>query len=176
MALLSAKFDSGIKALGKGRFRDNAFRPSLRFVGLLYQRKYLPLKFTRAAYRRYNLSPRSGDPGSGHAFLGSYQWKKLNGFKNEEGLPSTRTTKPFVYTGRSEQSGKRGKVTARAASSGTGHVEITIPAPALNFRPEGSKVNLGEEIRRVSQQEERELEEIMARDIEKRVNRILARA
>lgn len=175
MPLLTAKLDSGVKQIGKQAMRT-VLRESLRVSGRYWQRYMLPGHFTRAAYNTYGYTPRSGDPGSGHAFLGSYQWKKLQGYKNSEGLASTHSTRPLVYTGRSEQSGKRGKVTPRAQSSGHGYVDISIPAPALNFKPAGSKVDMRAEVTRVTPAEEKKLEEIMARDIEKRVERILARA
>lgn len=173
--LFKAKLDFGIKQIGRKVMRT-ALRETLRFVGMFWRREFLPIKFTRAAYRRWNYTPRGGDAGSGRAFLGSYQWKKLNGFKNEEGLASLKTTRPMVYTGRSERSGKRGQVIPRAQSAERGYVDITIPAPALNFKPKGSNVNMRDEITRVTPAEEKKLEELMVRDIDKRITKALARS
>lgn len=173
--LFKARLDIGIKQIGRKALRV-ALRESLRFVGMFWRRTYLPIKFTRAAYRRYQYTPRGGDAGSGRAFLGSYQWKKLKGFKNDEGLASLKTTRPMVYTGRSERSGKRGQVIPRAQSAERGYVDITIPAPALNFKPAGSNVNMREEITRVTPEEWKKMEELMSRDIDKRITKALARS
>lgn len=174
MSLLTAKLDAGIKQIGRKAMRD-ALRDSLRIVGRYWQRYFLPIHFTKAAYKRYSYAPRAGDPGSGRAFRGSYQWRKLNGYKNRDGLPSARTTKPLVYTGRSMESGKRGTVVPAANSAERGYVEVTIPAPALNYQPPKFKGNMREEVKRVIPEEERKLEEIMLRDIDKRISRELAR-
>lgn len=175
MALLTAKLDSGIKQIGRQAMRT-ALREALGVVGSYWRRYYLPIHFTKAAIRRYNYAPRAGDPGSGRAFKGSYQWRKLKGYKNSEGIPSARTTRPLVYTGRSEQSAKRGTITPRAQSAERGYVDISIPAPALNFKPAGSKVDMRAEVTAVTPAEEKKLEEILYRDIEKRITRILARS
>lgn len=174
MPTLRAKIEQGTSKLGKRVFRDEVFRPSLGFVGKFWQRFKLPIHFTKKGKTLYRYKPRGGDPGSGKAFVGSYQWRKLKGYANSEGVPSLQTTRPLVYTGASEQSGKRGKVTPRAQSSGAGYVEVTIPAPALNFTPGG--INLRAEVTRVADGEEREMEALLARDCEKRTDRILAKA
>lgn len=175
MALFSAKLDKGIKQIGRKAMRD-ALRDSLRMVGRYWQRYFLPLHFTKAAYRRYGYTPRQGDPGSGRAFIGSYQWRKLKGFKNDEGIPSAKTTKPLVFTGRSMATGLRGNVTPRAQSAERGYVDITVPAPALNFPGRNKKLNMREEVTAVTPAEEQKLQELMVRDIEKRITRTLARA
>lgn len=173
--LFKAQLEAGIAQYGRKALRS-ALRDSLRVAGLYWRRIYLPIHFTRAAYRRYGYTPRLGDPGRGRAFKGSYQWKKLNQFKNEDGKPSKPTTRPLVYTGESEERSQRGQVIPRAQAADKGYVDITIPSPALNYQPPGFPGSMRKEVTTVIPEETAKLEAIMTRDLEKRLNRTFGRS
>jgi hypothetical protein len=161
----------GVEALTTRQQRD-CLRESMRVIAEGWHDNYKLLKFAKSAMRRYNLTPRSGDPGSGRAFRGSYQWAKLKRRKNGDGAQAIGEVKPFVWSGRSRTLAMASrKVVATAKSSTRARSEAVINAPALNFKNPKSKVNAREEMERVIPAETAVLEGDGAREYSNQITR-----
>lgn len=143
----------GHEAAGRKQRRD-ALRESMQLIGQLHHRKYKMLKFTDAAVRRYQLKPRSGEPGSGVKFKGSYTEAKLKRRKNGQGSRAIGETKPFVWSGGSRTSARASrKVEAVAKSAERGRCHVIVNAPALNFTPDGGRIKPRQEFERIAEVE-----------------------
>ncbi len=153
---------------------QNAQRDTWRFIGLWWHRTLKAVKFTKRGATRYKYAPRSGNPGSGRRFKGSYaQAKVLKTKYRGLGVPSIGENKPNVWSGRSRASAMAGrKVKATASSSGKGSVDITINAPALNFKNPKSKAHPRKEVTATTSAEISEMERVSLNRFEKNVTRI----
>lgn len=107
---------------------------------------YLPRHFGNQATRRYRYTPRAGERGSGRRFKGSYTDHKLKTYGH---------TRPLEYTGQA----RRGTETNNRASSTVNRATAHLPgARGLNRRYRGSKINMVEELTRVLEEENQELD------------------
>ena len=138
--------------------RNRAMKTAFERIGQAWHHKYKMLKFTDGAARRYGLTPRKGEPGSGRAFRGSYTEAKLKRHRNGRGAQAIGETKPFVWEGRSRNDAKASTKVIARAKRGFGSADCIINAPALNLKPKSGRINVREEFERVTAEEVRDLE------------------
>lgn len=139
--------------------QKDALRDGTRAAGHHFKQEMLPVRFTKRAIKLLGYSPRSGDPGSGRAFRGSYQWKKLKRFKNGQGIRAAGEVKPFVWSGETRGNAKsRSRVKAIANSATKGRFEVIAPVQRINHHPKYL-----EEFKRIAASEEKRLSNIFAR-------------
>lgn len=181
--MASVKYEAdGFAAASRGDLR-NVQRDVWATTGYYWHDNYKAVKFTRRGYRLYNYTPRKGDPGGGRSFKGSYQEAKLlkkplfsvaggDGFESNAPLPIGEV-KPNVWSGRSRASAMANrKVHATAKSSGSGKVDITINAPALNLHLPSSKVRPREEVTAIIDPEIRQMEKVGVGRFDKKLLRL----
>ena len=107
---------------------------------------YLPRHFGNQATRRYGYTPRSGERGSGRPFKGSYTQHKLRTHGH---------TRPLEYTGGSRRSAE----TNNRATSTINSASAVMPgARGYNRRYSGSKINMNQELTRVLEEENQNLD------------------
>lgn len=154
-------------------------RGSFLLIGRLHHRLFKMLKFRKLATRRYGLTPRRGEPGSGRSFEGSYAQAKVEGrrlyYFSDEPLPIGEN-KPFVWSGRTRAAvaASRG-VRAKASQSGKASAEVVLGARQLNRAGKQKRIDLNEEMRRVTPQENQHMEEQGGRRFERDLSRLPAR-
>lgn len=139
----------GVKKSQLNKFTRNA----LNSVGERWHGRYLERHFTRRGARIYGYGARSGEPGSGRPEKRSYTaWKKKKKGHN----------KPLVKSGRGMQEALANKKFKARISSKLRRAVLTIQLPRVfnfNLRRAGiSKTNANEEIRKVTNNELRDLE------------------
>jgi hypothetical protein len=124
-------------------------------VGLRWIQRFLDKHFTHAGAREYGYEPRSGElrRSGSKAYRRSYTGIKERMFGH---------TLPLVFTGTSRDRCEAGRV----IPSRTG-VRVMMNAPALNLRAKHSKINLREELTRVSIPEQRELTDLLVAEIDR---------
>lgn len=155
----------------KSELRD-VQREVFRLIGLWWHRTKKAIHFTDKGARLYKFAPRAGNRGSGKKYKGSYAWHKVTRKAYHDGIKPLGENKPNVWSGTSRASVMASnKVIPRATSSTKGHVEIIMPAPALNYRNPKSKTAPSEEITRVAPSEESEMSQIAPVFFEKRLLR-----
>lgn len=137
--------------------RNAALRKAFSFIGESWHNRFKMEKFKDSATRKYGLSPRSGEPGSGRAFKGSYTQRKLRRGSNGQ-TNAIGETKPFVWSGLSRNNARASRKVVAKAVRGYGSADCIINAPTLNLRPKGGRINLREEFERVTEEERRTLE------------------
>jgi hypothetical protein len=109
-------------------------------AGELWHERFREKHFTRAGATEYGYTPRSGEGLSGKKFWQSYTGRKQR-YKGHQ--------RPLVFTGDTEKQAKRKKIVA--TSRGTkSSLRIYIRAPRLNSRNPHSKINMRDEMTRVS--------------------------
>lgn len=144
----------GIAGLKANDIREAA-RTALRAVGRLWIDKFLPIHFTNAANSRYGYTARSQ----------YYRYRKRQ--KAEiGGFRAIGEDKPLVWSGRSRERAKMARAEAKAPSSRSAYVDIIIDAPALNFKPTGSTIDMRDEVTRVIQPEIDELAALFVREFD----------
>ena len=110
-------------------------RAAVRRPALLWWRKFLPIHFTNRASNRYGYAPRSGEPGSGRAFRGSYSEAKLKR-KKIAGVQAIGEVKPLVWSGRSrERATSSPNIETVAQNFRSFEARVILDVPALNFKP-----------------------------------------
>ena len=127
-------------------------KTALLSVGDRWHEKYLKLHFTRRGAQIFGYGARSGEPGSGRPFKGSYAaWKSRSGKGNQ----------PLVKSGKGKAEALANKVFRARISSKLRAAILTISLPRIfnfNLRRTGkSKTNANEEIRRVTRAQTRDL-------------------
>jgi hypothetical protein len=138
-----------------------AGRVAMRAVGGYWVRTYLPLHFENTAFFRYGYTARNP----------AYRKRKING-GTLGGEQSIGEDRPLVWSGRSRERAKAARVEAKAPSGSKAYAEVVIDAPALNFRPVGSRIDMRDEVTRVNQQEISVLSDIFVRAYEKELIRM----
>ena len=149
----------GIAALKPGDIRAAA-RVAMKAVGDYWVKNYLPLHFQNTAFFRYGYTPRN--PG--------YRKRKLAG-AILGGAQSIGEDRPLVWSGRSLERAKAARVEAKAPSAALAYADVVINAPALNFRPKGSRIDMRAEVTRVNATEA----EFLAASFTKEFDRELVR-
>jgi len=119
---------------------------------------YRPKHFTRAGAREYGYAPRVGEllPRASKAFRRSYYGRKLKKLGHAD---------PLVFSGAS----KRATAAATIVAFGTGS-RIKMPAGNLRWRNKHSKIDMMDEMRRVSASEVQALTEALDKRIQGGLN------
>ena len=161
---------TGVAGIGR-RALQAVGRAAMITTATFWQTKFLPLHFTRRAFRLYGYKPRSGDPGSGKPFKGSYAESKVRRKANGEGVRAIGENKPFVFSGRSrDQAVNQSNVTATARNYQTYEGRVAIPANTLNFLR--GRIDAAKEIRATNPNEEQQLERVFADAFELELNKV----
>lgn len=124
---------------GMKRAVGNAFKAAYQATGEHWQEHMLPKHFTKAGAKEYGYTPRKGEQQTGKAFWRSYTGRK----QKYQGH-----TRPLVYSGTSEILALRGRVLATRKAA-----VVSIPAPALNYRPPHSTIDMRREVTTISDRE-----------------------
>ncbi len=102
-----------------------------------WHRHQRPKHFTTAGGREYGYTPRSGQRGSKRKrFKGSYTQRKIQKHGHD---------RPLEFSGTSRQLTRIQNIVATSKGA-----TIRMRAPALNFKPKGSAVNMREELTTIS--------------------------
>lgn len=142
-----------------GRAKKGAFLT----MGAYWHQHFRKRHFATVAYREYDYAPRKGDelPFGSREFWRSYVGRKLRKMGHRL---------PLVYSGASRTLAKIRDV--RATSKGG---RIMIHAPTLNLRPKGGRINLREEMARISPREWQKMLRVCGRELNRRWKRGLAK-
>lgn len=172
MSLLVVTIETRGSAGATPKDRRDALRDAFAYIAGLWDKLFKMKRFLAGAQRRYNLTPRRGQPGSGRAFKGSYTEAKLKRRVNGDGVRAIGETKSFVWSGavRSKVQGQR-KIVAKAASHTRAYAENIFDVPTLNLTPKGGRIKLREEFQRVIEEERRLLEGLGAQHYENNLRR-----
>jgi hypothetical protein len=130
----------GIPAL-KPRDMQAAGRVAVRAVGEHWAKTFLPLHFQNTAFFRYAYTARNP----------AYRKRKLAGGVLG-GAQSIGEDRPLVWSGRSRDRARAARVEAKSPNGRLAYAEVVIDAPALNFRPTGSRIDMRAEVTKVNQQ------------------------
>ena len=139
---------SGILNMGKRTF-NNVMKEVWYWAGRKWHRDMRLKHFAPAGAREYGYTPRSR----------GYMLRKAKGYKAAEQGGGPKTTvgghqRPLWFTGASERDSKRLSITSTFKGA-----TVHVFAPRLNFRPKGGRINLGDEMTRVSGGEQTEMGE-----------------
>lgn len=153
----------GFSAAGKSDLQK-VQKSTWKFLGKFWHRMYKAIKFTKRGSTKYGFAPRSGMPGSGKAFKGSYSEAKLLRkpfFRNSDsGLPIGEV-KPNVWSGRSRAEAMSNQIVhATARSSGRGRVDIVISGKKLNIHNPASATRPKQDVTSIISSELRKMEEV----------------
>lgn len=157
MAFLTMDITSQNTIVAAPAQRNNALRQAFKWIGDYWHKHYKMEKFKNSATKKYGLTPRKGEPGSGRPFKGSYTQAKLNKRSNGTST-SIGETKPFVWSGKSRDDARASTKVVATAKRGYGSADCIINAPTLNLKPKGGTINLREEFERVTEEERRFVE------------------
>lgn len=141
----------GIAGLKANDIRAAA-RVAMQAVGDYWIKNYLPLHFQNTAFFRYGYTPRNP----------AYRKRKRNQAIIGD-AQATGEDLPLVFSGRSRERAKQARTVAKAPSSTQAFADVIIDAPALNFRPTGSRIDMRAEVTRVNQQEAETLSDLFAK-------------
>lgn len=156
--------------------RRDALREGYRVVASLWDKLFKMLRFLDSATRRYGLTPRMGEPGSGRQFKGSYSEAKLKKKKNGAGVQAIGETKPFVWSGDSRAKVQSmHKIEAIATSSSRGYAKNIFDVPTLNLTPKGGRIKQREEFQTVREDERKLLEGLGAQTYANLIDRTPAK-
>lgn len=161
MILFKIKYQGAVPRLAQRELR-RLLRDSFEDAGVFWHRMFRRKHFTKAGAREYGYTPRKGEQaGRGSkAFRRSHTGRKLRQFGH---------TLPLVFTGQSRQLTRIRDI--RATSKG---VRIVMRAPGLNRRPRGGRINLREEMTRVSIRERDALVKRFDRQLGTKLRRLKA--
>lgn len=119
-------------------------KDSFKRVHITYPLSWLALHlmnhWTKSGARKYGYAPRSGEPGSGRQFRGSYTERKL---------AQQLHTRPLEYTGRGRAmavAGKKARGRRRGASA-------VLPAPVFNRPTQNPDINMRRELTTITPDE-----------------------
>lgn len=127
---------------------NNVNRELMEELGWHWHRRIRPKHFRNSATTEYGYAPRAGERGSGRPWKGSYTYLKLRFYGH---------TRPLVLTGESEQATETsGRVEATATKT-KAQAKVRMDAPALNFKNPKSRIDLRDELTRVSPRDEQDL-------------------
>lgn len=122
------------------RVLNDIHRAGMRQLGQQWHADYRPLHFRNLATTRYNYAPRQGERGRTVAnFKRSYTGRKLA----EHGH-----SRPLVYSGESERATQTPNIEA-VAKRGSARVAVKMRAYKLNYRYQGSPIDMRAELQTV---------------------------
>lgn len=144
MILLKTRYSGAVPSIARKQLRP-ILKAAWAATGAFWHREYRPRHFTLAGARKYGYTPRSGEQSglSKGQFFRSYTGRKLK--KKHHRLP-------LVWSGRS-----RSRTALRDVRSTSKGARVVLHANALNYRNPHSKINMREEVRTISPDEERRL-------------------
>lgn len=148
---------AGYESVGR-KERGDALRDSMRFIGVRHHRIYKMRKFTDAATRLYDLTPRAGEPGSGRPYKGSYTEAKVKRGVNGQKVRAIGESKPFVWGGTSRSAAQASQKVEATATSTRGSSSVIIRTPSFNRGGTKSRINVNEEFRRIAESERKSQE------------------
>ncbi len=141
IALIEIKYTGPVPGmnLGKREWRDLVLKPSFKKAGAFWHKRLRPKKFTARGAREYGYGDRKGtgsnpDP---HGFKKSYTGRKLRKFGH---------TLPLVLTGHSMALTQIRDV----RTIGDGTTKVVLHSPGFNRRNPHSKINMRDEVTRIS--------------------------
>lgn len=164
---------SGLSTIGKRGFQEIG-KAAIEKAAEYWHATYLKLHFDNIAYRRYGYTSRAKETDRA----------KVNRYKSSDGERAIGEVKPLVFTGRSRERALGKKIIRSTAPNyQTYRAEVVIDAPAFNFGKgvtitktmDGTKVrsrkeiDMRDEVKRVTPQEEKTLEKVFAQEWEKQL-------
>jgi hypothetical protein len=151
---------SGAEGMTKKKLNDIT-KEALRSTGRRWHEEYLAGHFTKAGAQKYGYGARNGEPGSGAPLKRSY-----TAYKQKKKGHSD----PLVFSGKGKTEALANKIVKARISSKMQAAVVTISLPRVfnfNLRRAGrGNTNANEEIRRVSNDELRDLESHLAKVLE----------
>jgi len=136
---------TGPIAMGKreiGKHKKRAFY----HIGKYWHEHFLPKHFTHAGAREYHYEKRKGQGETGKKFKQSYTGKKHRVLGH---------TLPLVYSGETRQRATQTQI----IKANSKRVRVILRANKLNFIPTGGSINMLQEIRSVSDAENKVLQD-----------------
>lgn len=135
---------TGYANLPKSRL-NAALKAAMRTLGVYWQSNILPEKWQPHAQAKYHLAGRSRQ----------YQRAKMKKYGH---------TRPLEFTGEGRRLALSPETRSRIRST---RDRVTIPLPSkFNWRPRGGHIKLGDELRRVTNEELRNMSELLVGQIE----------
>jgi hypothetical protein len=141
---INLEVPDALDALLSRRRRGHVLKQVYQAIGQRWGEEYLPKRFT-PEQKKYNFEPRAGQQ-SGMA--GKQFWRSYTGRKKKK----YGHTLALVYSGESARRAQNFRVTATRNGA-----KVTVPAPALNYRSPHSSINMADEVRTVTPDEQRAL-------------------
>lgn len=124
------------------REANDIHRDVAREMAITWHDRYVRKHFTQAGASEYGYTPRAGERGTGKAFRKSYTGRKLARFGH---------TRPLVFSGASLVLVLASRNNVRAtATKGEARAVLRMNAPALNWRNPRSRIDMRDELTRVS--------------------------
>lgn len=151
MILIRLKYTGAIPGVISKANMNRKIKAAWLVAGTWWHKEMRPKHFTKRGAREYGYVPRYGEPGSGRRFRGSYTGRKLRRFGH---------TNPLVFTGLS-----RDLTRVRDVRNTAKGVRVVMNAPTLNRRPRGGRINMRDEMTRISIAERNQLIRLMDRKI-----------
>lgn len=154
---------SDLAAIGRNAFREigrQAMKASINH----WVQTFLPLHFTNVAYLRYRYARR--DKRTDRLKSDRKPWPFGEHTQNAIG-----EVKPLVFSGHTRQTATNPRVETKAPNYETYEASAVMNAPAFNFGA-GKRIDMRDEVTRVTPQEERTLEKVFAQEFE---NQLIAR-
>jgi hypothetical protein len=125
-----------------------------------WHRHMLPKHFTQQGAREYRYTPRKGERGGGgKSFRRSYTGRKL---------AAKGHTRPLVYSGLTRFSTRLRQITSTSKGA---RVRLNVPA-YIRWRLRHSKIDMADELTRVTAAEEAELTRVLEGAIQRRIDGI----
>jgi len=142
------------------RSARRALKASWFDIGKLWAGKFRPKHFTEKGAREYKYTTRQGQRGTpGTAsFRRSYTGRKYRTYGHRD---------PLVWTGQSRSMSRVARISATS-----NRVRISMSTPRLNYRHRSGRINMADELRRVSPREMREIVKTLERLIPEHLAKI----
>ena len=133
----------GMLNMSKSTF-NNIMKEVWYYAGLKWHTDMRPKHFTTAGGREYGYTARAK----------GYMLRKAHGYKASEtaGGPGVKVgghQRPLWFSGASERDSRRESISSTSKGA-----TVHVFAPRLNFRPVGGRINLADEMTRVSDPEQ----------------------
>ena len=133
-------------------------------VGDKFHKTFVKKHFTKAGAREYGYTPRKGEEfgRKTKARRKSYIGKKKADYGHEL---------PLVFTGHTRDAARRANIKAYAMRKGSG-VRVIMNLPTLNFRPKGGKIDMRDEMLRISDRERAWVAALLGNLLDKKIKAI----
>lgn len=155
--------ENGVTPRKLRRTLNRAKKESWHHEGVVWHTQNRAKHFTKKGAREYGYTPRKGEQGGGASFAGSYTAQKLKRFGH---------TLPLVFTGE----GRRLTKVARITSTSKGVKVRMVSARKFNFKPVGGRIDMADELRRVSRDEKDAIERRLERNVTLKTNQERSRS